>query len=92
MIDYKKIRKQFYNMFYDVLLDGVEKNGSYSFRNIKKDVKDNAALNAKYDEMMNAWSFYRFSDRFRNNIEGAVRGSDLKVVKKGYNLYVEYGA
>ena len=92
MIDYKKIRKEFYNMFYDVLLDGVEKNGSYSFRNIKKDVKDNAALNGKYDELGNAWSFYSFSDRFRNNIEGAVRDSDLKVVKNGYNLYVEYGA
>ena len=96
----KRNRAIFYDKFYEFLLDGVEKHGSYSFVQIKKDlIESDPFLNYLYKNITNVGEngyemsrdFWSYPDRFRNNIDGAVRDRDLKVVKKGARLFVEYG-
>ena len=96
----KRNRAIFYDKFYEFLLDGVEKHGSYSFVQIKKDlIESDPFLNYLYKNITNVGEngyemsrdFWSYSDRFRNNIDGAVRDRDLIVVKKGARLFVEYG-
>ena len=96
----KRNREIFYDKFYQFLLDGVERYGSYSFVQIKKDlIEKDPIISDLYKNITNVgksgyimyWDFWSYADRFRNNIDGAVRDSDLKVVKKGARLFVEYG-
>lgn len=97
----KRNRGIFYDKFYQFLLDGVERHGSYSFVQIKKDlIESDSIIRDLYKNITNVGDggytmsrdFWSYSDRFRNNVDGAVRDSDLKVVKKGARLFVEYGA
>jgi len=93
----KRNRAIFYEKFYEFLLDGVERNGSYSFVQIKKDLQDeDSIINDLYKSITNVgeygydmyWDLYDYSDRLRNNIDGALADSDLVVEKQGHRLFV----
>ena len=95
----KRNRAIFYEKFYEFLLDGVETHGSYSFVQIRKDLQDkDSIINDLYKSITNVceygynmyWDLYDYSDRLRNNIEGAVADSDLVVEKIGHRLFVSH--
>ena len=82
----KRNREIFYDKFYQFLLDGVERHGSYSFVQIKKDlIESDSIISDLYRNITNVGEagytmsrdFWDYSDRFRNNIDGAVRDLSL---------------
>ena len=93
----KRNREIFYDKFYQFLLDGVERHGSYSFVQIKKDlIESDSIISDLYRNITNVgeygyemyWNLWSYSDRLRNNIDGALVDSDLVVEKQGHRLFV----